>query len=97
MKSSGENGHASGNLGLTRTFSASSFIVLAFSFELPLMVRDEESPVPTAPLMLLAGGETKPAARVADLMAKRRVKDRDCMVLLLASKLCYKNGDACLR
>ena len=61
------------------------------------MVRDEESPVPTAPLMLLAGGETKPAARVADLMAKRRVKDRDCMVLFLASKLCYKNGDACLR
>ena len=65
--------------------------MLAFSFELPLlMVRDEDSPVPTAQLMLLAGGETKPAARLADLMAKRRVKDRDCMVLFLASKLCYK-------
>ena len=36
-----------------------------------------------APLMLLNGVETKPAASDADLMAKSRVMDRDCMVLFI--------------
>lgn len=40
------------------------------------MVREEEESSPT-----VARGETKPAARVADLMAKRKVTHRDCMVV----------------
>lgn len=33
-------------------------------------------------LLLLDGGDTKPAASDADLMAMSRAIDRDCMVLL---------------
>ena len=50
-------------------------------------------PMARTPLILLGGGDTKPAASVADLMAaKRKVKDRGCMVVLQAAIIIIMPG-----